>query len=134
MRKRNGVIAIVLTAGVLVAVGLVLGGLFWNRGYFGHAPGAMMQGYYGTALPFGMHSAGGSWLALLLGGALIGGLVLLLAGITRHSERPAAGESPLEIVKRRYASGEIDHDEFRRIRESLVNSSENRSKNRTEVE
>ncbi len=133
MRKRNGVIAILLTAGVLVAVGLVLGGLFWNRGYFGHTPGAMMHGYYG-GLPFGMHSAGGSWLAVLLGGALIGGLVLLLAGITRRSERPAAGESPLEIVKRRYASGEIDHDEFVRIRELLVNSSENRSKNRTEVE
>jgi len=133
MRKRNGVIAIVLTAGVLLAVGLVLGGLFWNRGCFGHAPGVMMHGYYG-GLPLGMHSAGGSLLALLLGAALIGGLVLLLAGITRHSERPAAGESPLEIVKRRYASGEIDHDEFRRIRESLVNSSKNRSKNRAEVE
>ena len=130
MRKRNGVIGIALTAGVLLAVGLVLGGLFWSRGYFGTAPGAMMHGYYGTGLPFGMHSAGGGWLALLLGAALIGGLVLLLAGITRHSKRPAAGESPLEIVKRRYASGEIDHEEFVRIRESLVNS----NKNRMEVE
>jgi putative membrane protein len=116
MRKRNAVVGIVLTAGVLLAVGLALGCLFWNRGYFGYSPGAMMHGTYGTGLPFGMHLAGGSLLALVLGGALIGGLVLLLAGITRHSDRPAASESPLEIVKRRYASGEIDHDEFVRIK------------------
>ncbi len=69
-------------------------------------------------------------LPLLLGGALLGGLLLLRAGIPRHSERPAAGEYPLEIAKRRYASGEIDHDEFVHIKESLVNS----SKNRMEVE
>ena len=128
MRTRNIVIGIFLTAVVLLAAGLVLGGLLWNRGYSGHSPGVMMHNYY--ALPFGMHSAGGSLLPLLLGGALIGGLVLLLAGITRHSERPAAGEYPLEIAKRRYASGEIDHDEFVHIKESLVNS----SKNRMEVE
>jgi putative membrane protein len=126
MKRRNAAIGIVLTAGVLLAVGLVLGCLFWNRGYLGYGPGAMMHGYYGGGLPLGMHSAGGSWLAVLLGGALIGGLVLLLAGITRRSERPAAGESPLEIVKRRYASGEIDRDEFVRIKEALANSSKDR--------
>ncbi|HFD40905.1 MAG TPA: SHOCT domain-containing protein [Anaerolineae bacterium] len=54
---------------------------------------------------------------------IIGGIALLVVGLTR----PKAGlppaqrdESPLEILKWRYAAGEIDRDEYERMKELLL--------------
>jgi putative membrane protein len=56
----------------------------------------------------------------LFWGAIIGGGVLLAAGLARQRATPASrSESPLEILKRRYASGEIDREEFQRMKEIL---------------
>jgi len=53
-------------------------------------------------------------------GVIIGGIALLVAGLARQGTQPAdRGESPLDILKRRYAGGEIDREEFERMRESL---------------
>jgi putative membrane protein len=41
-------------------------------------------------------------------------------GAARHErDERAPAEPPLEIARRRYASGEISEEEFRRIREQL---------------
>jgi putative membrane protein len=57
---------------------------------------------------------------ILFWGAIIGGIALLVAGLARQgTRRDQGGESPLEILKRRYASGEIDREEFQRRKELL---------------
>ena len=56
----------------------------------------------------------------LFWGVIIVGIALLVAALARQGARPAGrGESPLEILNRRYASGEIDREEFERMRELL---------------
>jgi len=85
------------------------------------------------ALPFG----GGFWLAELFAVALAvvfwGGLIVLIVLGIRwflRQERgaghgPGAGqagppaEDPLEILRRRYAAGEIDDEEYQRRRKTL---------------
>ena len=58
----------------------------------------------------------------LFWGLIIGGIALLVAGLARQgTQRDGRGESPLEILKRRYASGEIDREEFDRMKELLSN-------------
>lgn len=59
---------------------------------------------------------------------LVGAVVYLVArtsdglGQSRQQRPPATPhhETPLEIAQRRYASGEITEDEFRRLRENLL--------------
>ncbi len=56
----------------------------------------------------------------LFWGVLIGGIALLVVGLARQGTQTAGqGETPLEILGRRYASGEIDRDEFERMKELL---------------
>jgi putative membrane protein len=59
---------------------------------------------------------------------LLGGLVFLGVWLfrrygdasgARQGVSPGQTESPLEILKRRYARGEIDRDEFEQVRETL---------------
>jgi len=76
------------------------------------------MGHY--SFPFGMHTFSGGLLMFLFWGVVIGGVVLLIASLTRQDETPASNESPLDILKRRYARGEIDRDEFERVKESLL--------------
>jgi putative membrane protein len=75
----------------------------------------------GFRQPFGMHMFGGGILMVVFGVLILGGLALLISHLARNEETPARkDETPLEILKRRYASGEIDREEFERIKESLV--------------
>jgi putative membrane protein len=56
----------------------------------------------------------------LFWGVLIGGIALLVAGLARQgTQRVGRDESPPDILKRRYASGEIDREEFERMKELL---------------
>jgi putative membrane protein len=117
MKRRNVVIGVVAAIIVLLVVGLVLGGIMWSRIPYGYGRG-MMGGY---GIPFRMHMYRGWIPALLFGGLILGGVVLLVSHLARKEETPARkDETPLEILKRRYASGEIDREEFERIKESLV--------------
>jgi putative membrane protein len=55
---------------------------------------------------------------------VLAGIVALVRGVlTRTGGRsPVAPESPLEILKRRYAKGEIDKAEFEEKRKDILGS------------
>ena len=54
------------------------------------------------------------WVLVILG---IVYLVKLLLGVTKREEQ---GESALDILRKRYAKGEITKEEFDRIRDDLL--------------
>lgn len=80
--------------------------------------GMMGWGGYGH----GMGIFGGLFM-LLFWGLIIVGLVLLVRLLWNHV-RPVGGsgvgEAPLDILKRRYAKGEITREEYDRIRQDLA--------------
>ncbi len=85
-------------------------------------PGGMMGwgGYGGFGM--GMGIVGGLFM-LLFWGLIIVGLVLVvrwLWGQTRHGTGPGAIEAPLDILKRRYARGEITKEEYDRMKQDLA--------------
>lgn len=85
-------------------------------------PGGGMMGWggFGGYGGYGMGFVG--WLFMLLfWGLIIVGLVLLVRWLWNHG-RPAAGgsDAPIEILKRRYARGEITKEEFDRMKQDLL--------------
>ena len=129
---------IVLGALILfVLLGSSIGGMMgWGgmgpgmMGWGGMGPG-MMGGYGprdGAPGPGGWSGGltmGLGWLVMLaFWGALIVGVVLLvrwLTGTTTAARGPTR-ESPLDILKRRYAAGEITQEEYARMRQELERS------------
>lgn len=81
--------------------------------------------------PWGMHMMWGSWglgmmfMMFLFWAAMLVGIVLLirwLVTVSRPGRQPASNsraESPLDILKKRYARGEITKQEFEEIRQDL---------------
>ncbi len=85
-------------------------------------PGGMMGwgGYGGFGM--GMGIVGGLFM-LLFWGLIIVGLVMLVRWLwdqTRHGASPGAIEAPLDILKRRYARGEIGKEEYDRMKQDLT--------------
>lgn len=113
-----GVAGIALVVIALLAVGLLLGNQLWGGTCCGYDSG-MMRGY---GFPARGHMSGGGlgmilvWL-LVLGG--LGGLVWLVISLVQRDRSATDLETPLEILKRRYASGEIDPEEFERMKERI---------------
>jgi putative membrane protein len=82
-------------------------------------------------LGFGSGMMGGAW--GLAGGAsmiffwilVVVGIVLLIRWLSRsgdlssRAQPPAPRESPLEILKRRYASGEINKEQYESMKQDL---------------
>jgi putative membrane protein len=111
-----------MVVGVVVVVLLVLA-LFggWGMmglGGFGMMGRGMMGGYgYSGWSPLGMIL---SWVVWAL---IIGGVVLLVIGLARNAGRLPAGTpsdgSVLEILKTRYAKGEINKEQFDQIKRDL---------------
>lgn len=121
MRKQNSGLLVLLAILILmVLLGPALGGGMMGPG---------MMGWYGA--PGGGPGAGGwtwglgmglGWLAMLaFWGALIVGAVWLVRTLSAdHGEPPRrAGESALDILKRRYAAGEITREEYEQMRQTL---------------
>lgn len=108
------VIALVLI--LLVGTGLFASG-GWGRGYgWGMMGPGMMGGWWGLSFL-------GPILGLVLVGLIIGGVVWFVQSRSGEQPRPESGraaiESPLEILKRRYASGEVTKAQFEEIRRTL---------------
>lgn len=84
-------------------------------------PGGGMMGWGGFG-GYGMGILGGLFM-LLFWGLIIVGLVLVVRWLWDHgrSETPVgAVEAPLDILKRRYARGEITKEEFDRMKQDLI--------------
>lgn len=83
----------------------------------------MMGGYWGNWM-WGWSLVGMLWM-ILFWGLIIGGIVLLVrwiadgAGRRRTDGGGAPEETPLDILKKRYARGEISKEEFERMKEDL---------------
>lgn len=84
-------------------------------------------GYPGYPGPWGWHSnmMGGGWgifmfiFMLIFLCLIVGAVVLLVRYLSPHSRTRAASEDALEILKRRYARGEIQKAEFEEKRKDL---------------
>lgn len=114
MRGRD--IAVIIGAIVLVIllVSLLGGGMMYGWG--GMGPGMMGWGGYGFN-PLG-------WIVMLLFWALIIGGIALLAvwffrGATPSVMGPTAPSQSLEILKERYARGEITREQYEEMRRAI---------------
>ncbi len=104
---RNLIVALVILLFVALALSSTMGGMM--------GPGHMWRGE-------GWMWGGGMWLGglamLVFWGALIVGAILVvrhLGGVPGSEARP----SPLDILKRRYASGEIAREQYEQMRKDL---------------
>ncbi len=111
------------TRGLLVAIavllGVALGFSMLTGGMMGPGMGpAMMngRGMTGWAWGFGMGLGGLAMLAFW--GVVILGVVLLVRSLGNERAGDTPG-SPLDIVKRRYATGEITREQYEQLRRDL---------------
>ncbi len=124
MQNTTTIIIIVL---VVVLVLFLLGGVgMMGLGGFGMMNG-MMGGYGG----YGMHGFGnqygvgysplGAILSLVSWALIIGGIVLLVVWFVRNTGKAtgASSQSPLDILKARYAKGEITKKQYEEIKRDL---------------
>ncbi|GEM_PF-3275497 len=82
-----------------------------------------MMGGYGSG--FGM--MGGGWLAMLLGflvmlaviAAVVVGVIWLVRSFGGTDGHGAGQETSAEILRRRLAAGEISHDEYEQVKQTL---------------
>ena len=114
MQNATKVLAVVLI--VLLAL-LLLGG-FGMMGFGMMGPGMMsrMMGGYGYGFdPFRMV------LGLAFWALIMGGITLLVVYFVRNAKSLSpSSESPIDILKARYARGEITKEEFDTIKRDLV--------------
>ena len=68
---------------------------------------------------FGWNAGLGMLMMVVIWGGLIALGVWTVARITRGQERPPVGESPRQILDRRFASGEIDAEQYADARRIL---------------
>ena len=107
---------------VVIGLGLLAGGFLLSRtgwGLYGYGPG-MMDGNFG----FGMMNGFGGIFMLLFWVVIIGlGVWLISSLVSRTNSQPPSSlpptESALDILKKRYARGEITKEQFDEIRRDL---------------
>ena len=123
--------SLLIVLGVLVAVALLsvtaVGGMMGGTMSPGMMGPSMMWGYGGQAGPptiGGWTWAAGmglGWLAMLaFWGALIVGVVLLVRWVAGQPATKTDSGDALEILRRRYAAGEIDEVTYERMRQKIA--------------
>jgi putative membrane protein len=118
-----GIILIVVLAVLLLGgAGMMgFGGFGMMGGYGGYGGMHGMMGGYG-AQGFGFNPFG-AILSFVIGALIIGGIVLLVVWLARSGGRTLSGapsgDAALEIVKARYARGEITQEQFNTIKHDL---------------
>lgn len=114
-------------------IGTLLGGGMMGPGGMGSG---MMWGYGGTqpsgpgwiwglTMGFGMLLMLAFWVAVILGVVL---LVRWAMGTTSRATDESRPENPLDILRRRYAAGEIDQATYQRMQRELEGGAESRSR------
>jgi putative membrane protein len=84
-------------------------GGIWRPGHLGVQPGTTPGWMWGLAI-------GVRWLTMAaFWGALVAGLVLTVRWVSGVSAQTTTPETPKDILKRRYARGEIDQPTFERM-------------------
>ncbi|HET7378040.1 MAG TPA: SHOCT domain-containing protein [Anaerolineae bacterium] len=111
--------AVLVVLGVLLVIGLIVGGFALSRGGYG-----MFGDRFYPMFGFGMMSGVGFILPVLFWVLIIGLGVWLISGWSRgsHMDRPANSsqpESALDILKKRYARGEITKEQFDAMKHDL---------------
>jgi putative membrane protein len=99
-----------------IVIGAILGALVFLPG------GGMMTGY-SMMQGYGFHVWGmtlGIVGAAILLGASVAAAAWLVWGFIRNESEAGAGESALDILKKRYARGDITKDEFEATRRDLA--------------
>ena len=116
---RNVFVILGIALLVVIVVGLGAFMVFGRgllTGYRMMGPGFGMM--YGFGFPFG-----GGLLSILFFLLLIGGVIWLIALPGRRPAPPQdtlpANESPLDILKRRYAKGEITKEQYEQMKQDL---------------
>jgi putative membrane protein len=78
--------------------------------------GGHMHGDYGWGMGFGF-----GWIFMIVFWALvIVGIVYFVKTISGSAKKEDHGETALDILKKRYAKGEISREEFEKIRDDLI--------------
>ncbi len=104
MSSRDLGIVLLVVLGAVVLVPALMMSMWGGWGMMG--PGMMSRWGSGAGFGFGP-------LVLLL---FIGGIVLIVLAFTRKEPR---GEEPLELLKRRLATGEITKEQFDELKQAL---------------
>lgn len=119
MRTQNrGLLVALVTLVLVVLLGPLLGGGMMGPGMMGWygGPGSRVGGWaWGLGMGLG-------WLSMLaFWGALIVGVVWLVRAFGGDTDGAArrGEESALDILKRRYAAGEITREEYEQMRRTL---------------
>jgi len=109
---------IALVVVLILLLVLLLGAAAMGFGMWG--PGMMGGG----GLGFGWWGAAMGILMLLFWALIIGGVVLLILWIVRQERPPATGsrtggERALDILRERYARGELTREQYEQMRQDL---------------
>ncbi len=87
---------------------------------FGAIPGWPCYGY-GMTGPWMMGGFGGMWLMPVFWGLIIWAVVALVHGLGEsRGSHSLKADSPLEMLKKRYARGEIDKQEYEEKKKDMV--------------